>query len=89
MDDETNLHVEPDELRTGGDVEILRCARAGETRAYTLRVVPGGVELWRITEGPDGEIESVKESLFKGSEETSQFLEELRRALIAGGWREA
>jgi hypothetical protein len=89
MDDETDLHVESDELRAEGDVEILRCARAGETRTYTLRVVPGGVELWRITEGADGEVDSVKESLFKGSEETAQFLEELRRALVAGGWREA
>ena len=69
--------------------EVLRCVRGGETRTYELRVVPGGAELWRITESPDAEPTAVKESLFAGSEEVGKFLEELRRALIAGGWREA
>lgn len=68
--------------------EIFRYARSAETRIYYLRVVPGGAELWRDTNVvSDGPL-SVMEGLFRSSEETAQFLEELRRALIAGGWRE-
>jgi len=52
-----------------------------------MRVVPGGAELWRVTESADGSIQSIKEGDFKSSEEVSQFLEELRRALTAGGWQ--
>jgi len=69
--------------------EVLRCAKGGETRTYSLRVVPGGAELWRTTESRDAGTSSVKESFFAGSEEVSTFLEELRRALVAGGWQEA
>ena len=67
--------------------EVLRCTRGGETRIYRLRAVPDGAELWRTTEQPGAEPQSVKECDFKGSEEASQFLEEVRRTLIAGGWR--
>ena len=56
---------------------------------YNLRVVPGGAELWRITESDDSGTSAIKESEFASSEETSKFLEELRRALVAGGWRSA
>ena len=44
--------------------------------------------MWRVTESPAGTIQSIKEGDFKSSEEVSTFLEELRRSLIAGGWRE-
>jgi len=80
---------EPDEPGTSTDHEVLRCSRGGETRTYNLRVVPGGAELWRITETGDGGTSSIKECRFASSEETSRFLEELRRALVAGGWRQA
>ena len=68
--------------------EVLSCHRSTETRTYNLLVVPGGAELWRVTESAAGTIQSIKEGDFKSSEEVSTFLEELRRTLIAGGWRE-
>jgi hypothetical protein len=71
------------------DHEVLRCSRAGETRIYSLRVVPGGAELWRVTESDASERSSIRECEFTSSEETSSFLEELRRTLVAGGWRPA
>ena len=74
---------------TSADHEVLRCSRGGETRTYNLRIVPGGAELWRITESDGSGTSSIKESDFASSEETSKFLEELRRALVAGGWRPA
>ncbi len=74
---------------TSSDHEVLRCSRRGETRTYNLRIVPGGAELWRITESDGCGTSSIKESDFASSEETSKFLEELRRALVAGGWRPA
>ncbi len=67
--------------------EVLRCTRGGETRIYRLRAVSEGAELWRTTELPGAEPQSVKECDLKGSEEASQFLEEVRRTLVAGGWR--
>lgn len=73
---------------TTSDHEVVRCSRGTETRTYNLRVVPGGAELWRVTESDAG-ISSIKECDFASSEETSKFLEELRRALVAGGWRPA
>jgi hypothetical protein len=68
--------------------EVLSCHRGAETRTYNLVVVPGGAELWRVTESPAGTIQSIKEGDFKSSEEVSTFLEELRPSLIAGGWRD-
>jgi hypothetical protein len=78
-----------DESMTTSDHEVLRCSRGGETRTYNLRVVPGGAELWRVTESDVSGTTFIKESEFTSSEETSKFLEELRRALVAGGWRPA
>ena len=78
-----------EEPMTTADHEVLRVARGNETRTYNLRVVPGGAELWRITESDDNPTRSIKECEFTSSEETSKFLEELRRALVAGGWRPA
>ena len=68
--------------------QVLRCTRGNETRIYSLRVVPDGVELWRVVE-VFGEVSvSVKESDFTDADETSEFLEEVRRTLKAGGWDE-
>jgi hypothetical protein len=68
--------------------QVLRCTRGDETRIYSVRGVSDGAELWRMTESPDHEPLTVKECHFKGSNEASQFLEEVRRTLIAGGWQE-
>ena len=69
------------------DHEVLRCTRGDETRIYSLRVVAEGAELWRVTEAPGEEPHSVKECGFHSPEEASAFLDEVRRALIAGGWQ--
>jgi hypothetical protein len=66
--------------------EVLRCERGEETRIYSLHTVPGGVELWRLTEIPGEEASSIKECLLKTPEETAEFLDEVRRTLRAGGW---
>jgi hypothetical protein len=90
MDDNETPEIEWDELPNSTDShELLRCTRRNETRTYSLREVGGGAELWRITEAPGADAQSVKEGHFKDSEQVLQFLEELRRSLIAGGWQQA
>ena len=69
-------------------IEILTCVRREETRVYRLRVVAGGAELWRVSESRLAGVHAVKESDFQSSEQVTGFLQELRRSLIAGGWRE-
>ena len=56
-------------------------------RIYNLHVVAGGVELWRVTETADQPATSVKETDFSGVEAAADFLEEVERTLMAGGWR--
>lgn len=81
--------VQWDELIASADFhEVLRCMRGDDTRIYNLRVVSDGVELWRITESRGERPRSVKECDFRDPDETSQFLEEVRRTLKAGGWQE-
>jgi hypothetical protein len=67
--------------------DLFSCQRGDETRTYSIRVVPGGAELWRVSESPAAGIQSIKEGDFKSSEEVAKFLEELRRTLTAGGWQ--
>jgi hypothetical protein len=67
--------------------EVFRCRRGDETRSYRLRVVADGVELWRTSESPGAPPGSVMESHFSDADETSRFLDEVRRALRAGGWQ--
>jgi hypothetical protein len=69
--------------------DVFSCERGDETRTYSMRVIPGGAELWRMTESPRGGMQSIKEGDFKSSEEAARFLQELRDALTAGGWRDA
>jgi hypothetical protein len=89
MTDDDKPALRRDELIASGNLhEVLRCTRGDETRIYGLRVVPHGAELWRITESPGEAPRSVKESDFSDPEQTSQFLEEVRRTLKAGGWQE-
>jgi len=85
--DEINSVVQWDELIASRDFhDVGEFTRGGETRIYRLRVVPEGAELWRVTATPGEESRSIKETLFKSSEEAGAFLEEIQRALIAGGW---
>jgi hypothetical protein len=76
-----------DDIAPTGVHEVFRCARGDETRIYSLLVVPDGAELWRTTVSPGAATRSVRESHLHGQEEASQFLEEVRRALRAGGWK--
>ncbi len=69
-------------------VEVLSCVRGDETRSYRLRPIVGGAELWRVTESGLAGVQSIKECDFQSSEQLTGFLEELRRSLLAGGWRE-
>ncbi len=68
--------------------DIAQFGRSGETRTYRLRMLVGGAELWRISETPGEPDQTIKERHFNNAEETGKFLEEMRRALRAGGWRE-
>ena len=67
---------------------LLEYRRGDETRVYNVRVVPDGAELWAVTEAPGRVPRSVKEDLFTSADEALEFLEEVRRTLLAGGWRE-
>jgi hypothetical protein len=67
--------------------ELFRYQRHDELRIYALRVVPGGVELWRTTE-KDGEAPvSILEDDFGRVEEVIRTLDELEQRLKAGGGR--
>ena len=67
---------------------LLQYKRGEETRVYNVRVVADGAELWAVTEAPGKVPRAVKEGLFTSADETLEFLEEVRRTLMAGGWRE-
>jgi hypothetical protein len=69
-------------------IEVFRWVRGDESRSYRIRAIAGGAELWRITESGLALVQSIKECDFTTSEQAAAFLEELRRSLIAGGWRE-
>jgi hypothetical protein len=82
--------VEWDELVPSTDFhDVGEFTRGDETRVYRLRVVPDGAELWRITEAPGERSKSIKETFLRTSEEAGAFLEEMQRALTAGGWRQS
>ena len=68
--------------------ELIRYERGWEVRVYQLRIAAAGAELWRVTESADRETTAVKEADVKSIEDTLELLEDIKRALIAGGWRE-
>jgi hypothetical protein len=76
------------ELVTSPDIELMRYQRGEETRTFNLRVVPNGAELWRVTERPGQSPRPVKECLLDNPDDAFEFLEEVRRTLIVGGWQE-
>ena len=85
---ETDAIVRWDELIASTDYhDVGEFTRGENTRIYRLRVVSEGAELWRLTDTPGRPRQSIREALFKTSEEAGAFLEEMKRALIAGGWR--
>jgi hypothetical protein len=67
--------------------ELIRYERGPEARIYQLRVVPGGAELWRVTECPGERPVSLKEADVTSLEETLELLEEIGRMLTVGGWK--
>lgn len=69
------------------DVEMFRYRRGDDVRIYHLRVVPGGTELWRATEQSGQPPSAVKEDDFNDPDVAAQYLKEVERCLIAGGWR--
>jgi hypothetical protein len=73
--------------RAPGD-EVFRYSRHGDVRIYSLCIVPGATELWRVTVAPGEPDSAILEEHFKSAEVAAQYFEELERALIAGGWRE-
>ena len=79
MDDQEQ---DPGDLR-----EFLRCSKGDETRAYKLRIVPGGAELWRSTEKAGGKPTLINADDFNRAEDAGRTLEELEVRLKAGGWR--
>jgi hypothetical protein len=78
--------VTENERAPGG--EVFRYSRGGDVRIYSLRVVAGGTELWRVTVVPGEPDSAILEEHFKSAEVAGQYFEEVERALIAGGWRE-
>lgn len=69
--------------------EVLRYRREDEVRIYSLRVIDGGAELWRVTLGPGQAEASIKEDDFTSADAAAQFFEEIERTLVAGGWRKS
>jgi hypothetical protein len=66
---------------------LLRYGRGDEIRTYNVRVVPGGAELWAVTEAFGRVPRVLKEGLFTNTDEALEFLEEVHRTLMVGGWR--
>ena len=66
---------------------VMRYVRGNETRTYNVLVVADGAELWAVTEAIGKVPRAVKEGLFTSADEALEFLEEVNRTLIAGGWQ--
>ena len=87
MADEEPTGVQSDELDdSDGFPELARFQRGDELRIYKLRPIENGAELWRFTEASGALSDSVKETTFRDAGEALLFLEDLNRALKAGGW---
>ena len=73
------------EDETGG--ELFRYRRGEDIRIYRLRVIEGGIEVWRITIRAGQLADSIKEDDFRSADGAVRFFEEIQRSLTAGGWR--
>jgi hypothetical protein len=88
--DEPRTDITLDEIDSSPDFhDLAEFTRGGQTRRYLLRVIEGGAELWRVTETPGEETESIRETRLRDSDECAAFLREMERALKAGGWTAA
>ena len=67
--------------------EVFRFMRGEEVRIYSLRVVKGGAELWRITIRPGQPDAAIKEEDFTDAEAAAQYFDEIARMMMAGKWR--
>lgn len=68
--------------------EVFRYSRGNEVRVYSLRVVAGGTELWRVTVRPGEPDSEIKESDFTSADVAARYFEEIERTLTAGRWRQ-
>lgn len=81
--------IEWDRLHASRDFrDLFRYQRGEERRLYKLRVIPGGAELWRVTERSGEPATSLKEDDFTSPDDVIRTLEDLKRRLMAGGWQE-
>ena len=81
----SKLQIRP---MTDPDVhEVFRYGRGDEVRIYRFHVVAGGTELWRVGQRPGEPDDRIMETTFTRASDAAQFLEEVTRALLAGGWR--
>ena len=67
--------------------EVFRYGRGDEIRIYSLHVVAGGTELWRVTVRPGRPDAAIKEEDFTSVDVALRYFEEIERTLTAGGWR--
>ena len=75
-------------MTTPGEHQLFRYGRGPATRIYSLRVNRGRTELWRVTIEPGRPDAAVMEDDFADVDACATFLEEVRRTLVAGGWKE-
>ena len=68
--------------------EVFRYKRGDDVRIYSLHVVAGGTELWRVTVRPGQPNGVIKEEDFKSADVAARYFQEIERTLTAGGWRE-
>ena len=68
--------------------ELFRYSRGDDVRIYSLHVVAGGTELWRVTVRPGQPNSAIKEEDFRSADVAARYFEETERTLTAGGWRE-
>ena len=68
--------------------EVFRYSRGEDVRIYSLHVVAGGTELWRVTVRPGQPNSAIKEENFRSADVAARYFQEIERTLTAGGWRE-
>jgi hypothetical protein len=69
------------------DGEVFRFGRGGDVRSYRLRVVSGGVELWRFTLRSGEPTTAIMEEHFTSADLAVHYFGEIERTLRVGGWR--
>ena len=67
--------------------EVFRYGRGDAVRIYRFHVAAEGTQLWRVTRRNGEADQAVMETSFTRVSDAAAFLEEVTRALTAGGWR--